>query len=326
MRIRTHTETRFLDLPIFLWRDLLSDGSRTSAVCKDDSFKPLARTMLKSIMDAADSEYAFTPYHYHDGMEILCVDEGTATVIVNNRTLTVKKGDVLVFNAFEPHGIFLSSETASFGRTCLAFRPHYFFPPEPIGGEHHFFADLKALVFENHISSSHPAAAQIRSAVERIVSLYEKSAKAWAIEAFSQLILIYSDLARYGLLRSGEEGSSYMLDFMTRVSAYIEENLAEDISTAAIAAHCQYSTEHFCRLFKKCFNKTFKEYLNVYRIRKAKEFIDREDFSTIAEVSSRFGFNNQNHFSHMFKKYVGILPSEYISRQKSIPVAKTNDL
>jgi AraC-like DNA-binding protein len=47
------------------------------------------------------------------------------------------------------------------------------------------------------------------------------------------------------------------------------------------------------------------------------EFIEHGEFATIAEVSTRFGFNNQNHFGHMFKKYVGILPSEYISRQKS---------
>lgn len=317
MRTRSLSASQFTDLPIFLWRDRLTNGIRTSSLCKEDSFKPSSRTMLKSVMGAADSEYAFTPYHYHDGMEILCIDDGTATVIVNNQTLEAKKGDVLVFNAFEPHGVFLSDEASTFSRTCLAFRPHYFFPPERAGGEHHFFSDLKSLVFENHIPASHPAAPHILSSVEKIIALYKKNASGWAIEAFSLLILIYSDLVRFDLLRTTDENSSYMFDFMTRVSAYIEENLAEDISTAEIAAFCQYSTEHFCRLFKKCFNRTFKEYLNVYRIRKAKEFIDREDFSTIAEVSSRFGFNNQNHFSHMFKKYVGLLPSEYISRQKN---------
>ena len=104
---------------------------------------------------------------------------------------------------------------------------------------------------------------------------------------------------------------------MTKVSDYVESNLDQDISTSQIALACQYSTEHFCRLFKKCFGTTFKDYLNIYRIQRAKNHIDCKKFTTLAEVSSRYGFNNQNHFSHMFKKYVGMLPSEYISHNKT---------
>ena len=317
LRTRSHSEPAFTDLPIFLWKDRRADGKRISIVCKDDSFKPSGRTILKSVTNAIDSEYTFIPYHYHDGLELLRIDDGNATVVINNHSITAKKGDFLIFNTFEPHGIFLSDEKAKFSRTCLAFRPHYFFPPERADGEHHFFADLRSLVFENHIPASHPVTHALSSILDGIIELYENNSPGWSIEAFSRLLLIYSQLVGASLLRTHDENSSYMFDFMTRVSVYIEENLAQDITTAEIAAYCQYSTEHFCRLFKKCFNKTFKDYLNVYRIRKAKEFIDEGDFSTIAEISSRFGFNNQNHFGSMFKKYVGILPSEYINRQKN---------
>ncbi len=314
---KSHTEPFFSYLPLFLHKDRFEDGRIIPMLSKSDAFMTLEKSILKIITSATDTEYTFSPYHYHDGLELLRIDEGTATVVVNNRSFSVCPGDVLLFNAFEAHGIFLSNQTAAFSRTSLAFRPHYFFPPERADGENHFFADLKALVFENHIPSTHPAAARLSEEIDFIVSLYEKNEAGWAIEAFSHIVLLYSHLVKFDLCYSRTEDSSYMFDFMNRVSAYIEENLAEDITTSEIAAYCQYSTEHFCRLFKKCFNKTFKEYLNVYRIRKAKEFIDCKDFSTIAEVSSRFGFNNQNHFGHMFKKYVGILPSEYINRHKN---------
>ena len=98
----------------------------------------------------------------------------------------------------------------------------------------------------------------------------------------------------------------------------IDKNLEEPISTADIAAYCQYSTEHFCRLFKKCFNQTFKEYLNAFRVQKAKAFIDLGNSATLAAVSSKFGFTNQNHFSRMFKKHIGVLPSEYMNQKKEI--------
>jgi AraC-like DNA-binding protein len=124
------------------------------------------------------------------------------------------------------------------------------------------------------------------------------------------------------LLVTEEDGKQVITsadDFlpMLKVSTYIEQNLDQDIATTDVATFCQYSTEHFCRLFKKCFNKTFKSYLNIYRICRAKELIDSGKITTIAALSTTVGFNNQNHFGHMFKKYVGILPSEYISRQKS---------
>jgi two-component system response regulator YesN len=74
----------------------------------------------------------------------------------------------------------------------------------------------------------------------------------------------------------------------------------------------------FCRLFKKCFNQTFKEYLNAFRVQKAKAFIDLGSSATLAAVSSKFGFTNQNHFSRMFKKHIGVLPSEYMNQKKEI--------
>ena len=307
----------FPTLPISILKDSYENGQRRSLLCRNDVFRPFHRTILKSVTDVLVTEYTFTKYHYHDGVEILLADDGEANAVINNRSIPLAKGDVLVVNAFEAHGVFLESENASFTRTCIAFRPYYLFPPENADDSTHFFADLKNLLFVDHIPAAHPAAQRIGECVRQIVLLGEKSENGWSVEVFSNLLMFYSIMIGHGLVSKNEGNNSYMFDFMTRVSAYLEEHLDQDITTADIAAYCQYSTEHFCRLFKKCFNKTFKDYLNFYRIRKAMEFIEHGEFATIAEVSTRFGFNNQNHFGHMFKKYVGILPSEYISRQKS---------
>ncbi len=307
----------FAALPVSILQDSYENGQKSSLLCWNDVFRPFHRTILKSVTDVLATECTFTKYHYHDGVEIILVDKGQATAIVNNRSIPLYEGDVLVVNAFEAHGIFLDSEDAHFTRSCIAFRPYYLFPPENADDSTHFFADLKNILFTGYIPASHPATKQISACVTQILELCKSGSAGWSVAVFSQLLMFYSVMIDHGLFTRNEGSTSYMFDFMTKVSTYIEENLDQDISTTDIAAYCQYSTEHFCRLFKKCFNKTFKDYLNVYRIRKAKEFIERGEFSTIAEVSSRFGFNNQNHFGHMFKKYVGILPSEYINRQKT---------
>jgi AraC-like DNA-binding protein len=317
MDSKTIIEAReFAILPITIFKDFFEKGNRISEVCLDDTFKQNHRAILKSLMDVLNPEYVFTKYHYHDGIEIIRINEGSGTVIVNNQAYPANAGDVFVFNAFEAHGIYLLSTDNCFSRTCIAFRPHYLFPPESDRSGIHFFADLKKLNFENHLPSTHPAAPLICEIVDRIVDAYLEKNNAWSAEAFSLIMRFYSIMIRFNVFKKSDENATYMHEFMIKVSTYIEENLDQDIATTDVATFCQYSTEHFCRLFKKCFNKTFKSYLNIYRIRRAKELIDSGKFTTIAALSTTVGFNNQNHFGHMFKKYVGILPSEYISHQK----------
>ncbi|MBQ8309430.1 MAG: helix-turn-helix transcriptional regulator [Clostridia bacterium] len=319
MNSNPNTEDQnFAILPVTIFKDSFEHGIRTNEASLNDTFKPNHRAILKSVIDVLKPEHVFTKYHYHDGVEIIRINEGQANIVINNHSISVQRGDVLVFNAFEAHGLFLPDAESLFTRTCIAFRPHYLFPPESGTGSAHFFADLKKISFQNHIPAEHPAAPMLCDTIDRIVSVYQEQHNGWSVEVFSCILQFYSQMIRYQLFKENDNDTAYIFDFMTKVSTYIEENLDQDIATTDIAAYCQYSTEHFCRLFKKCFNKTFKNYLNIYRIRRAKDFIDSGKYTTIAAVSTKVGFNNQNHFGHMFKKYVGILPSEYINRQKII--------
>lgn len=305
----------FAIMPLAIYKDIYENGNRSSEVYLNDTYIPHHRAILKSVIDVLHPEHMFTKYHYHDGVELLRINEGNATVVINNQSFDAKEGDVFVLNAFEAHCIFLPSENLRFSRSCVAFRPHYLFPPESSTSGVHFFADMKRIHFQNQIPAEHPIAPVLCETIDRIVSAYRDQRNGWAVEAFSLIIYFYSQMICYRLFKEPEEDSVYTFDFMEKVSRYIDENLDQDITTADIATYCQYSTEHFCRLFKKCFNKTFKNYLNIYRIRRAKELIDSGKITTIAALSTKVGFNNQNHFGHMFKKYVGMLPSEYISHQ-----------
>ncbi len=318
MQVNQKTEEQnFAVLPVCILKDAFQNGELIPIVHQNDTVKPFHRTILKSVSDLLSPEYEFTKYHYHNGIELFRLNEGEATVVVNDRAHTAKPNDVFIFNPFEAHGIYLSSPNVSLTRTGILFRPHHLFPPENSENGERFFTDLKQLCFQNEIPAAHPAAVELCDCIDRIVSLAASQENGWSVSVFSEILRFYALMIFHGLSKRPEEHTSYTFDFMAKVSSYIEENLSQDISTTEIAAYCQYTTEHFCRLFKKCFGKTFKDYLNVYRIRCAKEFIDRGNFTTIAEISTRFGFNNQNHFGTMFKKYVGMLPSEYIGRQKN---------
>ena len=312
--------TVFSALPICILKDSYCEKRRESFVHFNDVIKPNRRILLKAIQNVMKPEKTFTPYHYHEGVEILRINEGSVTVLINNVSYEAKKDDILIVNPFEPHGIFSQDINASFTRTCIMFHPQNIFPVEYHSDG--FFSTVKSLRFQNYISN-HAASGELCECIDTIVDLYHSQKSWWSLAAFSKLIDFYKIIAQNSLYNVMPSENAYMYDFMTRVSDYVENNLDQDISTSQIAATCQYSTEHFCRLFKKCFGTTFKDYLNIYRIQRAKNHIDRGKFTTLAEVSSRYGFNNQNHFSHMFKKYIGLLPSEYIHRNKNTSQSDT---
>jgi AraC-like DNA-binding protein len=99
--------------------------------------------------------------------------------------------------------------------------------------------------------------------------------------------------------------------------SYIEQHFNEKISAGEIARLCGLTRFRFSRLFHAAFGATFQEYLMRHRIGSACRLLERPSVS-ITEVGYAVGFNDASYFARMFKRYVGILPSEYaISRHSS---------
>ena len=97
---------------------------------------------------------------------------------------------------------------------------------------------------------------------------------------------------------------------MQQVKDHIEENLAEDLSLAELAALVPMSEFHFARLFKATTGETPYRYITQRRIERAKVLLSVTQLS-VAEVAYRVGFANQSHFTVQFRKLVGATPKQY---------------
>ena len=91
------------------------------------------------------------------------------------------------------------------------------------------------------------------------------------------------------------------------------ENYKEDISLSSAADKANISSVYLSRLFKKEEGINFLDYLNQYRIDEAKKMLKDVQYN-ILDVADESGFNNTRYFSKIFKKNVGITPSEYRKR------------
>ena len=95
-----------------------------------------------------------------------------------------------------------------------------------------------------------------------------------------------------------------------KAKIYLEENYANDISLDEVSQNVDISPYYFSKLFKDATGCTFIEYLTGLRIEKAKELITGSDL-TMKEICQQVGYADPNYFSRIFKKNVGLSPTEY---------------
>lgn len=91
---------------------------------------------------------------------------------------------------------------------------------------------------------------------------------------------------------------------------YIEYNYMNDISTTIIANFFSLDRTYFFRIFKRYTNISPSKYIISYRIKKATEFLKSNDY-TISQIAAFVGINDIYYFSKLFKKEMGITPSQY---------------
>ncbi|MES2072444.1 MAG: AraC family transcriptional regulator [Pseudomonadota bacterium] len=94
-----------------------------------------------------------------------------------------------------------------------------------------------------------------------------------------------------------------------KVIAYIENNLAADLSLAQLAAVAGLSISHFKLLFRQSTGFPAHQYVIRRRVEYAKELImcGQQEMS---QAALRAGFSHQSHMARCMRQVLGILPGE----------------
>lgn len=99
------------------------------------------------------------------------------------------------------------------------------------------------------------------------------------------------------------------------IKQYIALNLDQDISREQIAEQVFLNPDYLSRIFKKETGYSFTDYVLTERIRLAKELLSQTTIP-ISSVASSVGITNFSYFAKIFKKFVGIGPTEYRSMSR----------
>lgn len=97
---------------------------------------------------------------------------------------------------------------------------------------------------------------------------------------------------------------------LKKVNEYVQQNYHKEITLTQIAEYTDLSISRFCVLFKKNNGDSFINYLNLYRIEKAKHLLLDLDLK-VYEVADMVGFSSLPYFNRLFKSLMNQSPNEY---------------
>jgi AraC family transcriptional regulator len=101
---------------------------------------------------------------------------------------------------------------------------------------------------------------------------------------------------------------------LKRVIDHIQENLAGDLTLAQLATVAGMSPHYFAELFHQSTGHTPHQYILLRRISLAKERL-RDPQRSVIEAGLDAGFQNPSHFARVCRKWVGISPSGFGSKE-----------
>ncbi|MDR0929718.1 MAG: AraC family transcriptional regulator [Oscillospiraceae bacterium] len=244
----------------------------------------------------ADASWSIEPTRI-GFFDISYVVEGEAEYVLDERTLTVRKGDLL----------YVPPQTLRQGR--LTGAQHYEvyalnFRLRNLSGE-----AITSLPFETVTPIGiHP----------ELISLYKALSTAWLLQdkgyelmtrAYVELILSkLLDLAVY------KNPVSVADRRVRQVVEYITEHYSQSLALQEIARQVQLSPSYLSSLFHRSMGMTLNRYINQIRVNHAESLL-MNNMANVTEAAERCGFCDVYYFSRVFTEIKGYNPRDTIGKR-----------
>ncbi|MDO4608134.1 MAG: AraC family transcriptional regulator [Clostridia bacterium] len=239
--------------------------------------------------------------HHHRAVELIAMTEGNADFYIDNVRYSLAAGDVLVIPPYCMHRADIAPQTSY---DCACF-------DVSILWDKSLSVDLENgnLTVAGHLSKKQAYTPTINNYVRHAVSARQNMLNGWEMEVIGNLSLMFSELKKHNFfIKSGKTVPEHK--FAKDTYRYIKEHFNENITSRTAAEALHINNSYFCRLFKKTFGRCFAQYLIDFRIANAKTLLTDTPIS-VSDIAIKTGFCSFSYFSKVFKKSVGVTPSEY---------------
>ena len=174
----------------------------------------------------------------------------------------------------------------------------------------------KCLMF-NMLGTLFKAMGEIQADDEEIANIYaiQKLFSSDTIYEFkSDFDEILSGLCSYVIQRTAIK----KFNVYDNVVVYIHDNYQDyNLNMTNLAKMYGFEPKYFSKVFKKQTGEKVTDYINKYRIEKAKEIINNDTDMKLESVSQMVGFSSFRTFIRNFNRYEGITPGDFKSMAKN---------
>ncbi len=242
-------------------------------------------------------------FHWHENIEICRIISGEGNFLVDGSLMNLRQGDILAVGEQVVHQ-FLIDFPDTVIRICQL-------SPKTL-------LDRDAVVkpIQTHITAEEINS--VSGLSERIEMLFDILQNDGGAEHTGDIPYIKSVAATlYFMLMHyfpGEPDTKTYKDrnFFYKIVEYVNSSFAEDITVQSIAEKFYVSRGKAGSVFLKYSGETLNQYINSIRIKNANMLMDSG--LGVTESALESGFQNVRTFNEVYKKIMGITPSEYVKK------------
>ncbi len=129
-------------------------------------------------------------------------------------------------------------------------------------------------------------------------------------QATIQLLEVFAQYLAESASRQAIAASESEPPAVASAKEFVQAHADDTITLEQVIQHVHVSRFYFCKLFKRATGMTLTEYIARVRIEKAKNLLV-DPSRRISEVVFAAGFGSIPRFNSLFKRHVGVAPSEY---------------
>jgi len=245
--------------------------------------------------DMTKNRGAIFSVNKHRDIELLYLTAGKLKIHLDNEVFYAEKNNVVVVNSDVLHNIIPLTDSVTYD--CIIINKN-FFESHGLGLSN---VHIKEIIRDEAVNKN-------ISCIKEIMTI--RKAKYYVAEVFLRLIdMSVKLLENYSIEKESNQNTNASLATIERGIEYIHKHFNDCITVDDVSAYSGYSKFHFCRCFKEITGHTVINYINMQKIKYAKNMLEKSS-ATVTEIAEMCGFNSATYFATVFKKYTGYSPSE----------------
>lgn len=255
----------------------------------------------------------FFYWHFHPEYELVFIEGTDGNRHVGSHISRYEDSDLVLIGSYIPHLNFDYGVQGTYEEVVVHIRPDFLKEaPEYTPELQQIYALLK--LSQQGIAFGKKTQREIGPRMKRLADL-SPFARFLELLSILQFLLLADDQQ---LLHESPVKNQYTRRDQQRLQAiyrYIDVHYQQKIEISEIAAMSNLSHAAFCRYFKKMTRLTFTEFVNHYRIDKAKKLLLLDN--NVTEACYACGFESLSYFNRTFKKVTGMNPTAF--KRKYLP-------